>query len=175
MKNCLGFIGGSGLYDLDFLDNMELLEVQSPWGNPSDKIIKGSIEGNTIFYLKNINLEAWLMILHHGIFCSLMGHMSMFYLYKFYPVGQVLPFYALFPVFGIILSFFIFGEIPTLIMVIGAFFLDEKYEVFGTKSSLLLIIITWGILLIIAAALIGGSFHISKRIYKFIKKKYSNK
>jgi hypothetical protein len=63
----------------------------------------------------------------------------------------------------------------TLIMVIGAFFLDEKYEVFGTKSSLLLIIITWGILLIIAAALIGGSFHISKRIYKFIKKKYSNK
>ena len=45
--------------------------------------------------------------------------MAMFYLYKFYPVGQVLPFYALFPVFGIILSFFIFGEIPTLIMVIG--------------------------------------------------------
>ena len=43
----------------------------------------------------------------------------MFYLYKFYPVGIVLPFYALFPVFGIMLSFFIFGEIPTLIMVIG--------------------------------------------------------
>ena len=59
------------------------------------------------------------MVLYHGIFCSLMGHMAMFYLYKFYPVGQVLPFYALFPVFGIMLSFFIFGEIPTLIMVIG--------------------------------------------------------
>ena len=82
-------------------------------------IISILFEGNTIFHLKNINLEAWLMALHHGILCSLMGHMSMFYLYKFYPVGQVLPFYALFPVFGIILSFFIFGEIPTLIMVIG--------------------------------------------------------
>ena len=56
MKNCLGFIGGSGLYDLDFLDNMELLEVQSPWGNPSDKIIKGSIEGNTIFFLSRHGL-----------------------------------------------------------------------------------------------------------------------
>ena len=76
-------------------------------------------EGNTIVHLKNLNFESWLMALYHGIFCSLMGHMAMFYLYKFYPVGQVLPFYALFPVFGIILSFFIFGEIPTLIMVAG--------------------------------------------------------
>ena len=76
-------------------------------------------EGNTISHLKNLNLEAWLMVLHAGVLCSVMGHMSMFYLYKFYPVGQVLPFYALFPVFGMLLSFFIFGEIPTLIMVIG--------------------------------------------------------
>ncbi len=84
-------------------------------------LINASIffEGNTISHLKNLNLEAWLMVLHAGILCSLFGHMSMFYLYKFYPVGQVLPFYALFPVFGMLLSFFIFGEIPTLIMVIG--------------------------------------------------------
>jgi O-acetylserine/cysteine efflux transporter len=45
--------------------------------------------------------------------------MSMFYLYRFYPVGQVLPFYALFPVFGLVLTFFIFGEIPTPIMITG--------------------------------------------------------
>ena len=76
-------------------------------------------EGNTILHLKNLKSEAWLMALHHGILCSLMGHMAMFYLYKFYPVGQVLPFYALFPVFGILLSFLIFGEIPTVIMIIG--------------------------------------------------------
>ena len=76
-------------------------------------------EGNTVFHLKNMNVEAWLLALHHGILCSLMGHMSMFYLYKFYPIGLVLPFYALFPVFGLILTFFIFGEIPTIIMVTG--------------------------------------------------------
>jgi len=76
-------------------------------------------EGNSISHLKNMNLNAWLMALHAGILCSLVGHMSMFYLYKFYSVGQVLPFYALFPVFGMLLSFFIFGEIPTLIMLIG--------------------------------------------------------
>ena len=76
-------------------------------------------EGNTVSHLKNLNIEAWLMVLHAGILCSLVGHMSMFYLYKFYSVGQVLPFYALFPVFGMILSYFIFGEIPTVIMLIG--------------------------------------------------------
>ena len=82
-------------------------------------ILSVFFEGNTLFHLKNMNTNAWLMALHHGVLCSLMGHMSMFYLYKFYPVGQVLPFYALFPIFGIILSFFIFGEIPTLIVIIG--------------------------------------------------------
>tara|TARA_B100001105_G_scaffold249829_1_gene237347 strand:- start:91 stop:492 length:402 start_codon:yes stop_codon:yes gene_type:complete len=76
-------------------------------------------EGNTIEHLKNLNIKAWLLALHHGILCSLMGHMSMFYLYRFYPVGQVLPFYALFPVFGLILTFLIFGEIPTLMVVTG--------------------------------------------------------
>ena len=76
-------------------------------------------EGNTVEHLKNLNINAWLLALHHGVLCSLMGHMSMFYLYRFYPVGQVLPFYALFPVFGLLLTFFIFGEIPTPIMVTG--------------------------------------------------------
>tara|TARA_B100001123_G_scaffold49393_1_gene50636 strand:+ start:1247 stop:2068 length:822 start_codon:yes stop_codon:yes gene_type:complete len=82
-------------------------------------ILSVFFEGNTISHLKNLNLEAWLMVFHAGVFCSLMGHMSMFYLYKFYHVSQVLPFYALFPIFGMLLSFFIFDEIPTLIMIIG--------------------------------------------------------
>jgi len=82
-------------------------------------IVSILFEGNPIIHLKNLNFEAWLMVLHAGILCSLAGHMSMFYLYKFYAVGQVLPFYALFPVFGMLLSFFIFGEIPTLIMMFG--------------------------------------------------------
>ena len=42
-------------------------------------------EGNTIFYLKNLDSDAWFLALYHGIVCSLMGHMAMFYLYKFYP------------------------------------------------------------------------------------------
>ena len=51
MNNCLGFIGGSGLYDLNFLDNIKYHDLTSSFGTPSDKIIEGSIEGNVIFFL----------------------------------------------------------------------------------------------------------------------------
>ena len=51
MKNCLCFIGGSGLYDLEFLENIEYLNLSSSMGNPSDHIIKGTFQGNKIFFL----------------------------------------------------------------------------------------------------------------------------
>ena len=51
MNNCLGFIGGSGLYELDFLDNIKLLNKQSEWGNPSDNIMEGLINGKKIYFL----------------------------------------------------------------------------------------------------------------------------
>ena len=76
-------------------------------------------EGSSIYHFQNINFSTWLLILHSAILVSLVAHMSMFYLYKFYPVGQVMPFYSLFPIFGIIQTFFIFGEIPPLLTLIG--------------------------------------------------------
>ena len=52
----LGFIGGSGLYEIDFFDNNKLLDIKSPWGNPSDKIIEGTINGNKIYFLSRHGL-----------------------------------------------------------------------------------------------------------------------
>ena len=82
-------------------------------------IISQLFEGNVINQIKSIEKEGWFAVLYAGMIISIFGHTMMFYLYKFYPVGMVLPFYALFPVFGLILTFLIFGEIPTLIMVTG--------------------------------------------------------
>ena len=91
-------------------------------------------EGNTMIILKNIQLDMWFFIIYSGLIVSIGAHMSLFYLYKFYPVGKVLPFYALFPVFGLIQTFIIFNEIPSLIMtlggiiVIGSVFLIQKVK-----------------------------------------------
>ncbi len=82
-------------------------------------IISQLFEGNVIHQIASIDTNGWMAVLYAGAIISLFGHMMMFYLYKFYPVGMVLPFYALFPVFGLVLTFFIFGEIPTLVMIAG--------------------------------------------------------
>jgi O-acetylserine/cysteine efflux transporter len=76
-------------------------------------------EKNTFFHLNNINQTTWLLILHSAIIVSLVAHMSMFYLYKFYSIGNVMPFYTLFPIFGIFQTFLIFNEIPPLLTFIG--------------------------------------------------------
>ena len=50
MTDYLGYIGGSGLYDLDFLEDIKYHDLTSSFGNPSDKIIEGKIDGNIIFF-----------------------------------------------------------------------------------------------------------------------------
>ena len=63
---------------------------------------------------------AYCSMSYQAIVVSLGAHLLMFYLYKFYTVGQIFPSYSLFPIFGIGLTFLIFGEIPTILFLIGA-------------------------------------------------------
>ena len=37
--NKLAIIGGSGLYDVEEFKDRELLDLQTPWGKPSDQIL----------------------------------------------------------------------------------------------------------------------------------------
>ena len=52
----LGFIGGSGLYEIDFVDNKKVLDIKSHWGNSSDNIIEGTINENKIYFLSRHGL-----------------------------------------------------------------------------------------------------------------------
>ena len=78
------------------------------------------IEGEIFSNIVEIKLNSWALISYQAIVVSLGAHLSMFYLYKFYTVGQIFPSYALFPIFGIGLTFLIFGEIPTILFLIGS-------------------------------------------------------
>ena len=83
-------------------------------------IISSLIEGNVLVSIKLIELDSWILISYQAIIVSLCAHLLMFYLYKFYTVGQIFPSYSLFPIFGIGLSFLIFGEVPTFLFVVGS-------------------------------------------------------
>ncbi len=47
----LGIIGGSGVYALDTLDDSRWQTVETPWGDPSDQILTGSIAGVPLAFL----------------------------------------------------------------------------------------------------------------------------
>jgi len=42
-KWVIGVIGGSGLYEMDGLEQAEQVRVETPWGDPSDMLMKGRI------------------------------------------------------------------------------------------------------------------------------------
>jgi 5'-methylthioadenosine phosphorylase len=49
--NKLAIIGGSGLYDIEEFKNRDLLDISTPWGKPSDKILKTQFNNKEIFFL----------------------------------------------------------------------------------------------------------------------------
>ncbi len=50
-KAVLGIIGGSGLYDLPGLESAQWKAVDTPWGNPSDELRFGEIDGLSVVFL----------------------------------------------------------------------------------------------------------------------------
>lgn len=50
-KTVLGIIGGSGVYDMDGLENKEWRKVESPWGEPSDELLFGTYQGTQLVFL----------------------------------------------------------------------------------------------------------------------------
>jgi len=49
--NKLAIIGGSGLYDINEFKERELLKLETPWGKPSDEILKIKYNDKEIFFL----------------------------------------------------------------------------------------------------------------------------
>ncbi|MCL0029690.1 S-methyl-5'-thioadenosine phosphorylase [Dehalococcoidia bacterium] len=47
----LGVIGGTGLYEIEGLRDIEEVKVKTPFGDPSDSIITGTLEGTGIAFL----------------------------------------------------------------------------------------------------------------------------
>lgn len=51
MQTKLGIIGGSGLYEIDGLQNPAWTPLHSPWGAPSDAALTGTLDGIDMMFL----------------------------------------------------------------------------------------------------------------------------
>jgi len=49
--NKLAIIGGSGLYDVEEFKERELISLDTPWGKPSDEILKTKYNNNEVYFL----------------------------------------------------------------------------------------------------------------------------
>jgi len=47
----IGIIGGSGVYQIDGLENAAWVHVESPWGRPSDQLLTGTMDGVEMVFL----------------------------------------------------------------------------------------------------------------------------
>ena len=47
----IGIIGGSGLYEIEALDEAQWIAVDTPWGAPSDELLVGRIDGVRFVFL----------------------------------------------------------------------------------------------------------------------------
>ncbi|WP_285569774.1 S-methyl-5'-thioadenosine phosphorylase [Actinoallomurus iriomotensis] len=47
----VGIIGGSGLYELAELENAETVEVETPFGSPSDALVVGRLSGRSVAFV----------------------------------------------------------------------------------------------------------------------------
>ena len=50
-NNKLAIIGGSGLYDVEEFIDRELIDLNTYWGKPSDKILKTNYKGREVYFL----------------------------------------------------------------------------------------------------------------------------
>lgn len=51
----IGIIGGSGLYKMEALKDVEELTIETPFGPPSDSLIKGTLDGAPVVFLARHN------------------------------------------------------------------------------------------------------------------------
>jgi 5'-methylthioadenosine phosphorylase len=50
-QHVLGVIGGSGLYEIEGLSNVEQVTVETPFGPPSDAVVRGKLGDATLLFL----------------------------------------------------------------------------------------------------------------------------
>jgi len=61
----IGIIGGSGVYDIDGITDVKEIKITTPFGNPSDPVITGKLDGVSVAFLPRHGHGQYLCIEIH--------------------------------------------------------------------------------------------------------------
>jgi len=61
MADFLGIIGGSGLYEMEGLEETLVIDVSTPFGDPSDRIVTGVLNGLRMAFLPRHGKGHWIL------------------------------------------------------------------------------------------------------------------
>ena len=56
MAHRIGIIGGSGLYDIEGLENQSWSKVDTPFGSPSDELLSGTLAGREVVFSRGMGV-----------------------------------------------------------------------------------------------------------------------
>ena len=79
----VGIIGGSGLYEWSELTDVEWLEVDTPYGPPSDLVMRGAWAGHTVYFIPRHGRG-------HRLLPSEINHRANLFAFKRLGVEQIL-------------------------------------------------------------------------------------
>jgi 5'-methylthioadenosine phosphorylase len=79
----MGIIGGSGLYELDGMQDSENIEMDTPFGAPSDAYVHGTLDGVDVYFLPRHGVG-------HRLLPSELNHRANIYGFKKLGVDRVL-------------------------------------------------------------------------------------
>ena len=57
----LAFIGGSGIYQIEELKNQKWINVSTPWGPPSDKILTGTVDEIKFYFYQDMEERIYII------------------------------------------------------------------------------------------------------------------
>ena len=55
INNKLAIMGGSGLYDVEEFKKRDFIDLNTPWGKPSDQILKTNFNEKEVLFLPSYN------------------------------------------------------------------------------------------------------------------------
>jgi len=77
-------------------------------------------ERQELLVIFNHPWKSYTPALYSGVVISCIAQVLMLWLYRYYEIKTVLPFYSLFPIFGILLTIILLGERISLIIILGS-------------------------------------------------------